>query len=342
MDAAQYFWYRERDGRIVGPVDRATLEDLVRRLVIDVESEIRRDENDNWIKAGTLPDLFTNGLAQTAQPSGSRAEDLESGRAAELQAASSINPYQAPTTTDLSPPESPPIGSDFDPASLALTRKGLRCLYYGICAVLIGFMGIVVLAAMGAALDNQALMALSPIVGLLGCLGGLVSILIGLILCLTIPDETGARRSIQVSFVCLPLIIAVNVGGVLLSTLLFRLGNGSFIGLMGPFPRLLSLILAFVSLLAFLRFLRHLANYLGKPRFAVSATSIMRMASVMFCLYLFSQTVSFIIAIAYPTMTVALFSIGIVLLLGFLLTVLTFIRTANLVSYLAKAIPNPR
>ena len=342
----QRFWYREYEGRIVGPVDRSTLEDLARRWIIDVKMEIRvgeHDEQGEWIQADTLPGLFTNDVAQTTPPSRLRTDDPQHVSAdPNASTASSINPYQAPIATDLSPLGSPAIGHEIDTASLTLTRKGLRCLYYGICTVLIGFMGIITFSVIGTALGNRAFMALGPVISLLGCVGGLLSILIGLILCLTIPEETGARRSIQISFVCLPLVIAVNVGGVVLSSLIFRFGNASSIGLMGPFPRLISLILAFVSLIAFLRFLRHLADHLVQPAFVASATSIMRMASVMFSLYLFSQSVSFLIAIAYPSMHMALFTIGIVFLIGFLLTLLTFIRTAILVSYLTKAIPEPQ
>lgn len=249
------------------------------------------------------------------------------------------NPYQPPETIDS---VGQPPTSEVNWLELRTTRSGLFAVYYGICAILLGAGGGMIGGLIGGAMDMPFIAVSSVVLLLVGILGGSLSMLVGQIMCLTVPSRSGAKGFVQAA-------VGLQVFSFLLGVVGFVL---AFYFVASPNPgggppiamilssnalALLNGVLGLVSFVCFLYFLRNTARFINRPDLEGSATSVLRLVATLVVLYF---VVIGLMIFATIGLGASMGILMVILVLGVaILALVTFLKYANLVVYLARAIP---
>ena len=245
------------------------------------------------------------------------------------------NPYQPPETTEVASA----LPMEVHPGALRKTRVGLFSVYYGICAVLLGVVvGMLVMFA-GGGVAWMGILAAILLIG--GVFGGSLAILAGQIMCLTVPQESGARSYVQTTVALQGLSIVL--GFVSMAAVMFAgvSGNGdatSMVGITSNVVSVINGILGLASSICFVLFLKKLAQHIRRVDLASSASTILKMVVAVVAIY-FIMLSSLVSAVFLGGGEFGLV-IGIFALVFLVLALATFIKYANLVLYLARAIPS--
>jgi hypothetical protein len=339
---AEQRWYIQHGGKIVGPVTSAQLKQLVSTGKIQPATKLRLGDNGQWKEASGIKGLsFPSSAEQPKQvnesPLDSEQFRTESVAADQPTENVPINPYESPAFSE---DERPVTRVMADTAALKPTRIGLFTVYYGIVAVLAGIVGGMLFGILGAVSEIDFTIVVG-ILGLFAGIGGYIAILIGQIMCIMVPRETGGKRYAQIALAMqvIPILITI-FNSVILPLIVVSsdvdptvlvIGSG-FLGLTSP-------IITFAGYICFLLFLKHLAMYLHRPDLHASSSKVMVRVigtGVMTFLLLvaFMALPFFGIGMAGPMMIAALI-LSVFLAVTF---IFTFVTYANLVGYMARAI----
>jgi len=216
----------------------------------------------------------------------------------------SENPYASPETLETSAPgvEWMQSGSP----ELAKTARGLSIVYFGIVLVLLSVISIV-------------LMSLFPPLLFLSSFGfavGILMTIIGPILCLSVPEATGAKGLIT--------------GSVLLQFVNLLLGMVSIFGFgLPPAARAISSMFWVGAGVLFVLFMRRLASFIGRTDLASKARNVLIFAAVIVLGFLVIGVLQFSGA---PDV------LGIISLPLLIFALVAFVMYANLINSLRKAI----
>jgi len=216
-----------------------------------------------------------------------------------------INPYAAPQTS--SDPAGEPEQDCIDPR-LVTTGKGLKLIYYSIVGMLLFW----ILSLPAAFFLGGATLLVMGVAGLaiLSTMGGLV---VGTLMCLTVPEGVALRPFIAGTVICEALIVLISLVGMLGLEMVSTMLLGLF------------WLLAFSF---FLLFLYRLADFIRRPDLVRRAGRIgIFGASLLAGFFAIA-----IFGVQRPEWAGLFF-------LGFLL--LFFISYANLIGAMAKAIRSP-
>jgi hypothetical protein len=244
------------------------------------------------------------------------------------------NPYASPMAMDMSPVAVQWLQTPS--TSLTKVANGLGLIYTGICVTLLSAIGGPILMIVdGRSLGAVGLMLM--LIGL-GVIAGLVLNIVGSIFCLSTPPETGAQGLIYTSVGAMGLGLLITVG--------------SWIALLTqtPFPQGLSGLQQLLNLVAgitFMLFLRKLALFIGRMDLAGKAKSILIWCCI--CIGLFIASLVLMIGSAGAAFLQGGeravenagtgFGIGGMLALAaVIIGLITFVRYANLLTYMKKAI----
>jgi hypothetical protein len=242
------------------------------------------------------------------------------------------NPYASPMSTEMNPVAIQWLGTPSP--SLLKVARGLGLIYAGICLALLGVIGGAVLMAVVRSLEMFQLVGL--VTGICVVVAWILNIT-GTLFCLATPEESGAQGMIYASAAAMGISLLLKIAEALTA--------------IPPGVRLLAGLAAIVSGITFLVFMKRLATFVGRQDLARRAQSILN-----WCIGLF---VAMVATIAYMTGSVgmafirgaatgreapvgdAAASAGI----GFIImgiigiaALFTFLRYANLLTYLRKAI----
>lgn len=170
------------------------------------------------------------------------------------------NPYRPSVSPDeLQTPLLPDPGS-----GLATTRRGLLTCYFGMCIVGIGIFGGLLLGLSVGFIGGTSSMIIAGLIGVLvalASLAGVVTTVVGQVMCLAVPVNSGCKRYLKI------------VLWMHFASLIFNFGmpNGVSDGLGFGLGSLTQL----VGLVCFVIFLKKLALYLGQVDLVSTASSIM-------------------------------------------------------------------
>ena len=295
--------------------------------------------------------------AQNADAQSADARDMKAGSAGSrrTQHAADLATQSPSTSETLTPGEENISGNPYQPASLLAeeqvalpvhaeqglktTRTGLLTCYYGICLVLLSGIGVFVIG-MGAAgflAQNSSILPVGIVVVALAGLGSLVgglAFLVGQVLCLTVPVASGGRRYLKITLSMHVIWLVLSVGLPALADVAEGLGGMNLLG--GDILSGLPLLAQVVGVVFFLLFLKQLALYLGSLELASAASTVqwwvigLAVLSVVFPPMVFALTMSGVVSSWF---------LGVALLVTALVALITFIRFANLIVRVARAIP---
>jgi hypothetical protein len=291
----------------------------------DAQSGDARD-----MKAGSVENTRMQDAADVATQSPSASETLTSG-----EENISVNPYQPASLLaeeQVALPVHPAQG-------LKTTRTGLLTCYYGICLVLLSGIGVFVigLGAAGFLAQSSSILTVGVVLVALAGLGSLVgglAFLVGQVLCLTVPVASGGRRYLKITLSMHVIWLVLSVGLPALAGVAGGLGGMNLLG--GEILSGLQLLPQVVGVVFFLRFLKQLALYLGNLELVSAASSVqwwvigLAVLSVVFPPMVFVLTMSGVFISWF---------LGVALLVTALVALITFIRFANLILRVARAIP---
>ena len=283
------------------------------------------------MKAGSAGSTRMQHAADLATQSPSASETLTSG-----EENISGNPYRPASLLaeeQVALPVHPAQG-------LKTTRTGLLTCYYGICLVLLSGIGVFVIglgAAGFIAQSNSNLgvgvgVVLVALAGLGSLVGGLV-FLVGQVLCLTVPVASGGRRYLKITLSMHVIWLVLTVG---LSALAGVAGGLGGMNLLGEISSGLQLLPQVVGVVFFLRFLKQLALYLGNLELASAASSVQWWV---IGLAVLSVVFSPMVIVLAKSGVFSSWFLGVALLVTALVALITFIRFANLILRVARAIP---
>ena len=186
----------------------------------------------------------------------------------------STNPFESPQTTSSMAAADEQLLVELSPA-LRRTGNGLALYYWAIivmilCGVLFGF-GTVSAAAGGSQAVQKSMQNSSGLlfVALWGITAGGIMALLGRLLCLFVPAESGARPLIAVS-------VAIEVFGTICAVA-DRVAPGQI-------PQRLTSVLGLVNIvgtLLFILFMRKLAEFVGRPDLARRAMNVVILSLVL-------------------------------------------------------------
>lgn len=295
--------------------------------------------------------------AQNADAQSADARDMKAGSAGSrrTQHAADVATQSPSTSETLTPGEENISGNPYQPASLLAeeqvalpvhaeqglktTRTGLLTCYYGICLVLLSGIGVFVIG-MGAAGFLAQSSSILPVGILLVALAGLGSLvgglafLVGQVLCLTVPVASGGRRYLKITLSMHVIWLVLSVGLPALAGVAEGLGGMNLLG--GEILSGLPLLAQVVGVVFFVLFLKQLALYLGSLELASAASTVqwwvigLAVLSVVFPPMVFVLTMSGVVSSWF---------LGVALLVTALVALITFIRFANLIVRVARAIP---
>ncbi len=193
-------------------------------------------------------------------------------------------------------------------SSLRQTRLGLGFVYFGIVVILLSALG-----------TFFALFAKLPVTALLvfpvGLIAGSVLIFVGPIVCLAVPQESGAKGLLIGSVVCQVANIVYSVAEFLTPEL-FILPVKLTLNLSGT-----------LGLILFILFMKKLANFIHRPDLSSKAIYVLVGGALM-------VVVAILIAVLVTLKTISGLSI-VLIPIGALIV---FVMYANLVGYLRKAL----
>lgn len=296
----------------------------------DVQSGDVQSGDAGDMKAGSAGSTRMQHAADVATQSPSASETLTSG-----EENISVNPYQPASLLaeeQLALPVHPAQG-------LKTTRTGLLTCYYGICLVLLSGIGVFVigLGIAGFLAQSSSILPVGVVLVALAGLGSLVgglAFLVGQVLCLTVPVASGGRRYLKITLSMHVIWLVLSVGLPALAGVAGGLGGMNLLG--GEILSGLQLLPQVVGVVFFLRFLKQLALYLGNLELASAASSVqwwvigLAVLSVVVPPFVFFLTMSGVFSSGF---------LGVALLVTALVALITFIRFANLIVRLARAIP---
>ena len=296
----------------------------------DVQSGDAQSGDARDMKAGSAGSTRMQHAADVATQSPSASETLTSG-----EENISVNPYQPASLLaeeQVALPVHPAQG-------LKTTRTGLLTCYYGICLVLLSGIGVFVigLGAAGFLAQSSSILSVGVVLVALAGLGSLVgglAFLVGQVLCLTVPVASGGRRYLKITLSMHVIWLVLSVGLPALAGVAGGLGGMNL--LRGEILSGLQLLPQVVGVVFFLRFLKKLALYLGNLELASAASSVqwwvigLAVLSVVVPPIVFVLTMSGVFSSGF---------LGAALLVTALVALITFIRFANLIVRLARAIP---
>lgn len=338
-------WYAKHNGKIVGPITSAQLKQLVGSGKINAETDVRLGDDGKWMHASSVKGLLqkTNPQQQHSSLPPARSTNLKTSppekpgtiKRAQPEAA---NPYQSPAFSEAERPDPPAANT----RRLKTTRAGLYTVYYGICAVLFAIGVGILLGILGDSIGIPVLMILAEVVAIAAGFGGSIAILVGQILCLTVPRESGGKGHVQIA-------VAIQASSILLAigsqvTTAMMLASGSVdptLFLIGSIILgIVNYVMVLVGYVCFLYFIKNLALYIGRTDLASSSSTVMKLMIAVAAMLFVFPVMAILLSIAVPAIG-RLGGIGIMLIMLIIAITLliTFIRYANLVGYLARAIP---
>ena len=291
----------------------------------DAQSGDARD-----MKAGSAGSTRMQHAADLATQSPSASETLTSG-----EENISVNPYRPASLLaeeQVALPVHPAQG-------LKTTRTGLLTCYYGICLVLLSGIGVFVigLGAAGFFAQSGSILTVGVVLVALAGLGSLVgglAFLVGQVLCLTVPVASGGRRYLKITLSMHVIWLVLSVGLPALAGVAGGLGGMNLLG--GEISSGLQLLPQVVGVVFFLRFLKQLALYLGNLELASAASSVQWWGIGLAVLSVVFSPMVFVLAKSGVFIS---WFLGVALLVTALVALITFIRFANLILRVARAIP---
>jgi hypothetical protein len=233
----------------------------------------------------------------------------------------SPDPYQSPTTVAMHPSAVQWLA--VPSVSLARVARGLGIMYTGIVLILLGFALLVVSPFLSIPQDAK-LLALQIATALV--IGGAVMEIVGPVLCLATPQETGAAGYIYVS-------VAALIGNLALqaAALLQAMEKIS------PLPPALGIvqpILGVMSGLTFMLFLQRLNKFIGRPDLARKAMTVFVVALALIMI----QAGFLTYVLVTPMVPIDARTLGWASLAVVIAWLVTFLMYANLLTYTRKAI----
>lgn len=296
----------------------------------DVQDPDAQNADSRDMKAGSAGSRRTQHAADVATQSPSTSETLTSG-----EENISGNPYQ-PASLLAEEQVALPVHAE---QGLKTTRTGLLTCYYGICLVLLSGIGVFVigLGSAGFLAQSSSILPAGVVLVALAGLGSLVgglAFLVGQVLCLTVPVASGGRRYLKITLSMHVIWLVLSVGLPALAGVAEGLGRMNLLG--GEILSGLPLLAQVVGGVFFLRFLKQLALYLGNLELASAASSVQWWVIGLAVLSVVFPPIVFVLA------TSGVFSswfLGVALLVTALVALITFIRFANLILRVARAIP---
>jgi hypothetical protein len=175
-----------------------------------------------------------------------------------------FNPYAAPATTAMHPRAAEWLRSTDDPSLLKVAR-GLGMIYNGIITVILAvLLGAILGMVMAFAAGGGGGMLVLIVAGL-AALIGFVMVIVGTLMCLATPEETGAKGFVFAS-------VALYVVGFIASAIGQFMENGPLIAI-GTIASLAANVL-------FLLFLKQLAEFIGALQLAERAKLLLILLGV--------------------------------------------------------------
>ncbi len=336
-------WYIKHNGKVLGPVDSNKLRQLAGAAKIEAATEVRLGDAGEWVAASKVKGLIASEESPPLPPSPQHVastladpDALDRSDAINRPQTEPINPYQTPAFNEDEMPIPPTPGTQ----GLKTTRTGLFAIYYGICAVLLALVGGFLLAVLGASMGvGMAVAAIGVLAGL-AVLGGYVSIFVGQILCLTVPQESGGKGYVQIAVAMQALSILLAVGGGITMGVMETSGSvdPSLTDAGSSVLNFVNSLLGIIGYICFLYFMKHVALFIGRHDLASSSSDVMKMIIACAVMLFVVPFIGVVGAFFVGGMSLVLF--GVLSLVLLITLLITFIRYANLVGYLARAIPS--
>jgi len=327
-------WFVKHGSETLGPMSRAELVEFVAGAEAGLSTEVRRGVQGQWLHAGSV-----GGLLQPENGGQDISAKASAGQVAKQpDDGAGINPYQ-PTAL---PASDQVMSPDARAGSgLKMTRMGLLTCYYGVCVVLIGVLGACALSVCSFVFISSASFPSGIVwvvtVGLLtvgvSTLGG-IAFLVGQVLCVSVPIESGARGYMKVVLSLHVAWLVIAVGGTAVFELMGGMGGPGFI--IEELVSSLRVVPEFVGLVCFVTALKKLSLYLELPDLASTASSVRRLVILLGVLgIVFPPAVLFFM----ETLGIAEWFYVSSAILTALTALVACIRFSNLLVHLARAIP---
>lgn len=224
-----------------------------------------------------------------------------------------VNPFASPQTSGIERPEV--LWATEQPEALRKVKIGLTLVYASICGILLAVLGGPIVMITLAGPENFVLVGV--VLGVVTVLLNLMMI-VGQVLCLAVPAESGAKPLINA---------AVGLQGLafVCTLLTFALSDGpAAIVVVG-----ISYLANAVSLICFILFLRRVALYIQRPDIAGRAMRALVVGLVSVAVL----AVAGILVSITPNP-----ALGLIMLPAMLGMLIGFVMYANTVTYLRKAI----
>jgi len=345
-------WFVKDGEENLGPLSNVELKQLAVDGKVRPETEVRLGLEGQWVRAGSVEGLLSEVVREFEEPTADQSVQLVSSSDSRHGISGSIsgsantadesdNPVAlARRTNSAANPDQPTVLSEEEhlvlresgDGGLRVTRVGLLTCYYSICVLLICFISTAVLPMLLGRITSPNGSILSIGVLLMGLgfvwLGGGLAFVVGQVMCLFCPRHSGAKGyvkgALSMHLVWLLLTVVDRVG---------LLGDVSSVFVLG-FATLTQLSIP-VGGICFLLFLKKFALFMGQFDLASAASSVIKMSIVL--------VLGALVYIFAGLFVMAGGGISWVMLAGALVIMLTglivFIRFANLMVRLARAIP---
>lgn len=186
----------------------------------------------------------------------------------------SVSPYLAPSS-GRETPEARGAGPEFDPAGLFLARWGLFAIRYGVGVAALPVPVIYLLGIVSGILDRNLLP--NSVLVLLGLMavGGYLSMMLGHLLCVTVPSQTNAKGFALFAFASQLMILLQFVVIVAARNRMTSVSTNSFWVSWGALVLgIISCSLGTAALARLLLFIRQLADYVKRSDLAAKAWSL--------------------------------------------------------------------
>jgi hypothetical protein len=213
-----------------------------------------------------------------------------------------FNPYAAPTATAMHPRAAEWLRSTDDP-SLQKVAQGLRLIYNGTVTLIAGvIIGAILAAVAGIAAGGGGAMMILVIAALV-LLAAFIMIIVGTLMCLATPEETGAKGLIIAS-------VALYAVGICLSIL------GSLTE--SPVAQSAGTLASLGGNITFLLFLKQLSQFIGAIQLVEKAKLLLILLGITIGLQLIMVVVALAGSAAIGLLALAILVIGLVSLFMYL------------------------
>jgi hypothetical protein len=213
-----------------------------------------------------------------------------------------FNPYAAPTASTMHPRAAQWLRSTDDP-SLQKVAQGLGLLYNGTLTVIAGIiLGIILLVVAGVAAGPGGAMMMMVILAFV-LLAAFIMIIVGTLMCLATPEETGAKGLIVAS-------VALYAVGICLSLL------GGFTN--SQLAQSAGVLASLGGNISFLLFLKQLSQFIGATELVERAKLLLILLAVNIGLQLISVVGALAGAAAIRILALAIIVIGLISLVLYL------------------------